>query len=80
MNRLKKKAGSESQSQAQSSFAFEENALDNVIVDLPQTYTTDDVAHEADVSTPLHHGVIRYMPSENLSVHIRNSLPAKNDR
>ena len=43
-------------------------------------YATDDVAHEADLSTPLHHGVIRYVPADDLDVSIRNSLPAKNDR
>jgi len=49
-------------------------------LDGQQTYSTDDVAHEADLSTPLHHGFIRYVPSDDLSLHIRNSLPAKNDR
>jgi len=43
-------------------------------------YATDDVAHEADLSTPLHHGVLRYVASDNLPLNIRNSLPAKNDR
>lgn len=43
-------------------------------------YATYDAAHAADAETPLHHGVIRYVPSDNLSATIRNNLPAKNDR
>jgi len=49
-------------------------------LDGQQIYSTDAVAHEADLSTPLHHGLVRYVPSDDLSLHIRNSLPAKNDR
>ena len=43
-------------------------------------YATDDVAHKADLSTPLHHGMIHYVPSDDLPPSIRNSLPAKHDR
>lgn len=49
--------------------------------DLQETlYEIVDVGHDADQLTPLHHGVIRWVPSETLDICIRNSLPAKNDR
>jgi uncharacterized Tic20 family protein len=39
-----------------------------------------EFSHEADILTPLHHGVIRYEPADTLPASIRNALPAKNDR
>lgn len=43
-------------------------------------YVQEDLAHESDFSTPLHHGVIRYVPGPSIPLAIRNILPIKNDR
>jgi len=66
------------------SFDFDLNVkcLDDLYVK-PRTmeiYDTGDVAHEADFSNPLEHGVVRFIPCADCPVHVRNQLPSKNDR
>ena len=43
-------------------------------------YATDDVSHAADFDTPLHQGILRYVPNDDVPVEVKNALPAKNDR
>jgi hypothetical protein len=43
-------------------------------------YAKADVAHETDYLTPLQHGVIRYVPTANVPLEVRQSFPVKNDR
>ena len=43
-------------------------------------YGKGNIDHEADYSNPIHHGVIRYVPSDDIPPEIRNQLPSKNDR
>lgn len=43
-------------------------------------YGSADVAHESDFDSPLHHGILRYVPTETLAMEIKNELPVKNDR
>uniref|UniRef100_A0A7S2WJ94 SMODS and SLOG-associating 2TM effector domain-containing protein n=1 Tax=Eucampia antarctica TaxID=49252 RepID=A0A7S2WJ94_9STRA len=43
-------------------------------------YDNEDVSHAADFDTPLHQGILRYVPGDSVPIQVRNALPAKNDR
>ena len=45
-----------------------------------KVYDKGDIEHEADYSNPIQHGVIRYIPTDDVSPEIRIQLPSKNDR
>lgn len=43
-------------------------------------YSPEDVAHASDFETPLHHGVLRYVPGPGVPDDVRSGLPIKNDK